>query len=78
MFLFLSLVSNPFASQFALSEEPPSLSTMPDDAPKETLFPFLRLSLELHEQIYSIYFRPADYLVRSVELEASGFFGGVY
>jgi hypothetical protein len=51
---------------------------MPDDAPKETPFPFLRLPLELREQIYSIYFKPADHLVRSVELEASGFFGGVY
>lgn len=41
-------------------------------------FPFLRLPLELREQIYSIYFSPADHLVKSTELEAKGFFGGVY
>jgi hypothetical protein len=40
--------------------------------------PFLRLPLELREQIYSLYFSPTDHLVKSTELEAKGFFGGVY
>jgi hypothetical protein len=79
MFQFTSLVSNPFASR----------STPPEASPKSPLaseeaatvpdpFPFLRLPLELREQIYSIYFNSADHLVKSTELEVRGFFGGVY
>ncbi|EUC41302.1 hypothetical protein COCMIDRAFT_60692, partial [Bipolaris oryzae ATCC 44560] len=41
-------------------------------------FPFLRLPLELREQVYSHYFDPSDHLVRNTALEAKGFFGGVY
>ena len=41
-------------------------------------FRFLDLPLELREQIYSLYFRPADRLVKSEKLEAQGFYGGVY
>ncbi|KAH6639148.1 hypothetical protein C7974DRAFT_305413 [Boeremia exigua] len=41
-------------------------------------FPFLALPLELREQIYELYFRPADRLHTSSELENSGFYGGVY
>jgi hypothetical protein len=41
-------------------------------------FPFLALPLELRESIYSLYFKPADRLVRNAALEAQGFFGGVY
>ncbi|KAF1833836.1 hypothetical protein BDW02DRAFT_472231, partial [Decorospora gaudefroyi] len=41
-------------------------------------FSFMQLPLELREQIYSLYFRPADHLVKSPALEANGFFGGVY
>jgi hypothetical protein len=41
-------------------------------------FPFLNLPLELREQIYSLYFKPADRLVYSDALNAKGFFGGVY
>jgi hypothetical protein len=52
---------------------------MPEDASTApAAFPFLRLPLELREQIYSLYFKPADHLVRTVGLEAKGFFGGVY
>ncbi|CAI9625262.1 unnamed protein product [Alternaria burnsii] len=79
MFQFTSLVSNPFASRSTPPESPPEppivseeAATVPDP------FPFLRLPLELREQIYSIYFSPANHLVKSTELEAKGFFGGVY
>lgn len=41
-------------------------------------FPFLDLPLELRDQIYSLYFKPADRLVHSHALSAKGFFGGVY
>lgn len=41
-------------------------------------FPFLELPLELRESIYSLYFKPADRLVQTHNLEAQGFFGGVY
>lgn len=52
---------------------------MAEDAPSSApAFPFLRLPLELREQIYSYYFHPGDHLVRSTALEAKGFFGGVY
>lgn len=40
--------------------------------------PFLRLPLELREQIYSLYFKPSDRLHTSPALEAQGLFGGVY
>ncbi|RYN47893.1 hypothetical protein AA0114_g7331 [Alternaria tenuissima] len=79
MFQFTSLVSNPFASRSTPPEshpEPPIVSEEAATAPDP--FPFLRLPLELREQIYSIYFSPADHLVKSTELEAKGFFGGVY
>ncbi|KAF1936032.1 hypothetical protein EJ02DRAFT_319385, partial [Clathrospora elynae] len=36
------------------------------------------LPLELREQIYSLYLDPADHLVKSEDLEAKGFHGGVY
>jgi hypothetical protein len=36
------------------------------------------LPLELREQIYSLYFKPADRLRHSEALNAQGFFGGVY
>jgi hypothetical protein len=38
----------------------------------------LTLPLELREQIYSLYFKPADRLTHSEALNAQGFFGGVY
>jgi hypothetical protein len=41
-------------------------------------FPFLSLPLELRESIYSLYFKPADRLVRTDELDKHGFFGGLY
>jgi hypothetical protein len=41
-------------------------------------FPFLALPLELRESIYSLYFKPADRLHHSDELNEQGFFGGVY
>jgi hypothetical protein len=41
-------------------------------------FPFLALPLELRESIYSLYFKPADHLRHSDQLNAQGFFGGVY
>ncbi|KAH7406476.1 hypothetical protein DE146DRAFT_392249 [Phaeosphaeria sp. MPI-PUGE-AT-0046c] len=41
-------------------------------------FPFLNLPLELRDQIYSLYFKPADRLVRNDALNAKGYFGGVY
>ncbi|KAH7092576.1 hypothetical protein FB567DRAFT_517479 [Paraphoma chrysanthemicola] len=41
-------------------------------------FPFLSLPLELREAIYSLYFKPADRLLRSSQLEEQGFYGGVY
>jgi hypothetical protein len=41
-------------------------------------FPFLALPLELRESIYSLYFKPADHLHHSDELNAQGLFGGVY
>lgn len=81
MFQFTSLVTNPFASK----PKPPQDATPPPTMSEDTTtsatpnpFPFLRLPLELREQIYSIYFTPADHLVRSEELEAKGFYGGVY
>lgn len=41
-------------------------------------FPFLSLPLELREIVYSLYFKPADCLVRNKTLEDQGFYGGVY
>ena len=41
-------------------------------------FPFLRLPLELREQVYSHYVHPGDHLVQNADLEARGFYGGVY
>ncbi|KAH7561565.1 hypothetical protein BM1_02669 [Bipolaris maydis] len=84
MFRFTSLVPNPFLSRSTpppQSSDPPSppLPPMAEDAPSSApAFPFLRLPLELREQIYSYYFHPGDHLVRSTALEAKGFFGGVY
>ncbi|KAI4934825.1 hypothetical protein J4E85_002685 [Alternaria conjuncta] len=82
MFQFTSLVTNPFASKPKPPQRPPSPPTMSEDTTTTSAtpnpFPFLRLPLELREQIYSIYFTPADHLVRSEELEAKGFYGGVY
>ena len=49
---------------------------MAEDIPKP--FPFMQLPLELREQIYSIYFNPPDHLAKSPDLEARGFFGGLY
>ncbi|KAH9860897.1 hypothetical protein IAQ61_010632 [Plenodomus lingam] len=40
--------------------------------------PFFTLPLELREQIYSLYHKPADRLVRNHILDAQGLFGGVY
>ncbi|KAF2848518.1 hypothetical protein T440DRAFT_470131 [Plenodomus tracheiphilus IPT5] len=40
--------------------------------------PFFTLPLELREQIYSLYHKPADRLQRNHILDAQGFFGGVY
>jgi hypothetical protein len=54
-----------------MAEEETAASTPPS-------FPFLRLPLELREQVYSHYFHPGDHLVRTPALEAKGFFGGVY
>ncbi|CAN9187214.1 unnamed protein product [Alternaria alternata] len=79
MFQFTSLVSNPFASRSTPLESPPEPPIVSEEAATAPdPFPFLRLPLELREQIYSIYFSPADHLVKSTELEAKGFFGGVY
>jgi len=36
------------------------------------------LPLELREQIYSLYFKPADRLHHSQKLNEEGFYGGVY
>jgi hypothetical protein len=41
-------------------------------------FRFLDLPLELREQIYALYFKPADRLRKSATLEREGFYGGVY
>jgi len=49
---------------------PPGLPAQP--------FRFLDLPLELREQIYSLYFRPADRLLKSTALESQGMFGGIY
>jgi hypothetical protein len=75
MFQFTSLVSNPFASR---ASQPPSPKDPPTMEPSKPPFPFMRLPLELREQIYSLYFRPGDHLSKNFELEAKGFFGGVY
>ncbi|KAF2623092.1 hypothetical protein BU25DRAFT_494525 [Macroventuria anomochaeta] len=61
---------------------PPSLTSFPpltgsQATPKEP-FRFLDLPLELREQIYSLYFKPADRLHKSATLESQGFYGGVY
>jgi hypothetical protein len=79
MFQFSSLVSNPFASRTP-PQQPPKPSDEPamSDTMPSNLFPFLRLPLELREQIYSHYFHPGDHLVKNGELEAKGFYGGVY
>ncbi|USP76359.1 hypothetical protein yc1106_03633 [Curvularia clavata] len=49
-----------------------------DAGPLPPAFPFMRLPLELREQVYSHYFHPGDHLVRNPVLEAKGFYGGVY
>jgi hypothetical protein len=46
--------------------------------PSKPPFPFMRLPLELREQIYSLYFHPGDHLSKNSEFEAKGFLGGVY
>ncbi|KAI0606798.1 hypothetical protein TUN205_08956 [Pyrenophora tritici-repentis] len=79
MFRLPSFVSNRFASRpqpQTESPEPPESPAMAEETPKP--FPFMRLPLELREQIYSIYTNPADHLVKNVDLEARGFFGGIY
>ena len=82
MFQFSSLVPNPFASRYTPSEsadppQPPPAMTE-DAGPLPPAFPFMRLPLELREQVYSHYFHPGDHLVRNPVLEAKGFYGGVY
>jgi hypothetical protein len=75
MFKFTSLVPNPFASRPpppSSPEGPPAMETPPPP------FPFMRLPLELREQVYSIYFHPGSHLIKNSELEAKSFFGGVY
>lgn len=47
-------------------------------APLPPAFPFMRLPLELREQVYSYYFHPGDHLVKTPILEQKGFYGGVY
>lgn len=61
-------------------DSPPALPTSPPQTPTpdHEPFPFLDLPLELREQVYSLYFRPADRLRKSPELESQGFYGGVY
>ncbi|KAE8840803.1 hypothetical protein PTNB85_04202 [Pyrenophora teres f. teres] len=82
MFRLPSFVPNSFASrpqppaESPESPEAPESPAMAEETPKP--FPFMRLPLELREQIYSIYFNPADHLVKNVDLEARGFFGGIY
>src|SRR4051794_34099931 len=44
----------------------------------EKSFSFLSLPLELREAIYSLYFKPADRLVRNSFLQGQGFYGGLY
>lgn len=56
------------------SVAPPTI----DGAPPTTPFRFLDLPLELREQIYALYFKPADRLRKSATLEREGFYGGVY
>lgn len=53
-----------------------AITTMSSTSTKP--FPFLSLPLELRESIYSLYFKPADRLVRNSSLDARDFFGGVY
>ncbi|KNG48956.1 major facilitator superfamily transporter [Stemphylium lycopersici] len=83
MFQFSSLVPNPFASRSTPRQQPsgpPPPPTVAEDpeAPLAPPFPFLRLPLELREQIYSHYFDPADHLAKSPVHESKGFFGGIY
>ncbi|KAF2993038.1 hypothetical protein E8E13_000516 [Curvularia kusanoi] len=59
----------------------PSTTSRPSDGAAESPakpFRFLDLPLELREQIYALYFRPADRLRKSAALESQGFYGGVY
>jgi hypothetical protein len=55
----------------------PPPATTPEVTQNEP-FRFLDLPLELREQIYSLYFKPADHLHKSSVLESRGFYGGVY
>lgn len=63
-------MASPAAATSAGPSASPSLPALP--------FRFLDLPLELREQIYSLYFRPADRLQKSTALENEGFHGGVY
>lgn len=62
------------SSSSVTSSLPPTESQMYPSGP----FRFLDLPLELREQVYSLYFRPADHLHKSETLENQGFYGGVY
>lgn len=63
----------------ATANSPSLPSQTPSQPPADPQHsPFLSLPLELREQIYALYFRPADRLVKSSTLEAQGFYGGVY
>lgn len=56
----------------------PTLTSFPAPPTPAQAFRFLDLPLELREQVYELYFRPADRLQKSSLLEGQGFYGGVY
>jgi hypothetical protein len=57
---------------------PPPRSAASTSTAPPAPFRFLDLPLELREQIYGLYFAPADRLRKSATLEREGFYGGVY
>lgn len=62
----------------AMSSAPSSPPLLVAEIAPTQPFRFLDLPLELREQIYELYFRPADRLRRSEALDGMGFCGGVY
>jgi hypothetical protein len=61
-----------------MAPSPSSFPAPPVDQKPTQPFRFLDLPLELREQVYSLYFKPADRLRKSSSLEGQGFYGGVY
>jgi hypothetical protein len=74
----LTHLRSPHRRAMSTTSVPPPTSDGASTEPPTAPFRFLDLPLELREQIYALYFKPADRLHKSATLERDGFYGGVY